>query len=53
MRTVKPSVQGWKTTAARLAVLLIIVQALALRVGWSQELAPPKLDEEFSKQKKI
>jgi SAM-dependent methyltransferase len=53
MRTVKSSVQGLKIAGACLAVSVIILQALALRAGWSQELSPPRLDEEFSKQKKI
>ena len=52
MRSVKSSVQGWRTVGARLAVLIIIVQ-LGLRAGWSQEPAQPRLDEEFTKQEKI
>ena len=40
--------------AARLAVLIVIVlQALGLGVGWPQEPAPPRIDEEFAKQEKI
>ena len=53
MRSAKLSVQRWQTGAARLAVLIIIVQALGLRAGWSQEPAQPRLDEEFTKQEKI
>jgi len=53
MRSVKSSVQGWQTAGARLAVLIIIVQALGLRAGWSQEPAQPRLEEEFTKQEKI
>lgn len=34
-----------------LAVLFLIL--LQARIGWSQELAPPKLDEELGKQEKI
>ena len=47
------SAQGRKAAAARLAVLIIIVQALGLRAGWPQELAEPRLDEEIVKQEKI
>ena len=54
MRSVKSSVKGWKTAATRLAVLIVIVlQALGLGAGWPQELAPPRIDEEFAKQEKI
>jgi SAM-dependent methyltransferase len=53
MRSIKSSVQGWQAAGARLAVLIIIVQALGLRAGWSQEPAQPRLDEEFTKQEKI
>jgi len=35
----------------RLTVLFVIL--LQARAGWSQEIAPPRLDEEFSKQEKI
>ena len=35
----------------RVAVLFVIL--LQARVGWSQELAPPKVDEEIAKQEKI
>jgi len=54
MRSVKSSVQGWQSAAACLAVLVvIIVLALGLRAGWSQEPAQPRLDEEITKQEKI
>ena len=54
MRSVKSSVQGWKTAAARLAVLIVIVvQALWLGAGWSQEPAQPRIEEEIAKQEKI
>ena len=54
MRAVKSSVRGWTTAGARLAVLIVILlQALGLGVVWPQELAPPRLDEEFAKQEKI
>lgn len=53
MRSVKSSVKEWQTAATRLAVLLLIVQALGLGVGWSQEPAEPRLDEEIAKQEKI
>jgi SAM-dependent methyltransferase len=53
MRTVKSLVPGWQTAGARLAVLIVIIQALGLRAGWSQEPAHPGLDEEIAKQEKI
>ena len=54
MRSVKSSVKGWKTAATRLAVLIVIVlQALGLGVGWPQEPTPPQIDEEIAKQEKI
>jgi SAM-dependent methyltransferase len=53
MRSIKSSVHRWQTAGARLAVLIIMVQALGLRAGLSQEIAPPRLDEQFSKQEKI
>jgi SAM-dependent methyltransferase len=54
MRSVKSSVKGWKTAGTSLAVLTIIVmQALGLRVGWPQELAPPRIDDEIAEQEKI
>src|SRR5262245_16014357 len=51
MRSVKSPVLVWKTAAARLAVLFVIL--LQARAGWSQEPAPPRLDEEIAKQEKI
>jgi hypothetical protein len=54
MGSVKSSRKGWKTAATGLAVLIVIVlQALGLAVGWSQEPAQPRLEEEFTKQEKI
>src|SRR5512141_2535200 len=54
MRSVKSSVQGWKIAGACLAVVIaIVVQALGLRAGWSQEPTEPRLDEEIAKQGKI
>ena len=54
MRSVKSSVKGWKTAAARLAVVIaIVVQALGLGAVWPQEPAEPRLDEEIAKQEKI
>jgi hypothetical protein len=47
-------VQGWKSAATGLAVLIVIaVQALGLEVAWPQERAQPRLDEELAKQEKI
>src|SRR5262245_42333968 len=53
MRTVNSFVPGWQTVGARLAVLIVVIQALGLRAGWSQEPAQPGLDEEIAKQEKI
>jgi SAM-dependent methyltransferase len=53
MRTVNSSVPGWQTAAARVAVLIIIIQALGLKVGWSQEPVQPRINEEFIEQEKI
>ena len=47
------SVQGRKASAARLAVLIIIVQALGLGPVWPQEPTQLRLDEEIRKQEKI
>jgi SAM-dependent methyltransferase len=52
MRSVKSSMKGWKTVGTALAVL-IVLQALALGAGWSQEPAQPRMDEEVAKQDKI
>jgi SAM-dependent methyltransferase len=51
MRSVDSSRKGWKTAGIGLAVLIVIV--LQARAGWSQEVAPPRLDEEFAEQEKI
>jgi len=51
MGSVKSSVKGWHTAGTLLAFLLVIL--LQAQVGWPQEIAPPKLDEEFGKQEKI
>jgi SAM-dependent methyltransferase len=53
MRTIHPLVSGWRTTGARLAVLIVITQALALRAGWSQQPIQPQINEEFLEQEKI
>ncbi|MGN6716354.1 MAG: hypothetical protein ACTHLX_03075, partial [Candidatus Binatia bacterium] len=54
MGSMQTSVQGRHTAITPLAVLIVIVlQVLALKAGWSQELAPPQLNEEFTKQEKI
>jgi SAM-dependent methyltransferase len=54
MRSVKSSVKGWKTAGTYLTVVIVIVvQALGLGAVWPQEPAPPRLDEEISKQEKI
>lgn len=53
MRTVNSLVPRWQTAGARLAVLIVIIQALGVRAGWSQEPAQPGFNEEFLKQEKI
>jgi len=54
MRSVKSSVKGWKAAATCLAVMAVIVMhALGLGVVWPQELAPPRIGEEFDKQEQI
>ena len=52
MTSVKLSAKAWNTTAARLAV--VIVMALqSPGAGWTQESVQPRIDEEFAKQEKI
>ena len=53
MRPVNSSVTRWQTAAARLFVLIIIIQALGLRAAWSQEPVQPRINEEFLEQEKI
>lgn len=53
MGSVRSSVQGRQAAAARLAVLILIVQVLGLGAGWPQESAQPGLDQEFTEQEKI
>ena len=53
MRTVNSLLPGWQAAGARLAVLIVIIQALGLRAGWSQEPVQPRMSEEFLKQEKI
>lgn len=53
MRSVK-SLTCWKIAAARLVFVIVVVMlAVGLRIGWSQEAGEPRLDEEFTKQDKI
>lgn len=49
----KSSVQARSAAAGRFAVLIIFVQVLGLRAGWSQEAAQPDLNHEFTKQEEI
>jgi hypothetical protein len=51
MGSVLSSVKGGHTAQTLLAFLLVIL--LQAQGGWPQEIAPPKLDEEFGKQEKI
>ena len=53
MRRVNSSVPRWQTAAARLAVVIVIIQALGPRAGWSQEPVQPRIKEEFLEQEKI
>ena len=53
MRTVNPSVPRWQSAAARLAIVIVIIQALGLRAGWSQEPVQPGIKDEFLEQEKI
>ena len=54
MRSVKSSVKGWKTAGTCLTVLIVMVlRAPGPENGWPQELPPPRIDEEISKQEKI
>jgi hypothetical protein len=43
----------WKTAGARLAVLIIVLQAQVPGASWPQEPVQPRIDEEFVKQEKI
>ena len=49
MRSVKES----NSTAAYLTVAIVIIMQLVAEAGWTQELPPPRIDEEIIKQEKI
>jgi SAM-dependent methyltransferase len=49
MRSVKES----NSTAAYLTVAIVIIVQLVAEAGWTQELPPPRIDEEIIKQEKI
>src|SRR6185436_6214203 len=54
MGSINSSVQRWKTAATRLAVsIVILLQALGIGAGWSQEPAQPRIEDEIAKQEKI
>lgn len=54
MGAVRSTGKGWKTAATGLGVLIVVVlQILGLGIGWPQEPAPLRLDEEIDKQGKI
>jgi hypothetical protein len=53
MRIVNSSMTRWQIAGARLAVLIIVMHALGLQAGWSQEPAAPELGEEIAEQEKI
>ena len=44
--------QGWKTVAECLTVV-IVIGLLGVKAGWPQESAPPRIDEEITKQEEI
>jgi len=50
--SVKLSTKAWNTTAARLAVV-IVMAVQSLGASWVQEPVQPRIDEEFIKQEKI
>ena len=47
------SVKGFNSGAACLAVAIIMVMQLLEEAAWTQELPPPRIDEEIIKQEKI
>ena len=54
MGAVRSTGKGWNTAAAGVAVLIVIVlQTLGSGIGWPQESAPLRIDEEIDKQEKI
>jgi SAM-dependent methyltransferase len=54
MHLLKCAVRGWKITATRLALLIIIMlETHAPVAGWPQEPARPRIDEEIAKQEKL
>jgi hypothetical protein len=53
MRRVNSSAPRWQTAAARLAVLIIIIQLLGLKFARSQEPVHPRINQEFLEQEKI
>ncbi|HET9802363.1 MAG TPA: hypothetical protein VFP96_03945 [Candidatus Acidoferrum sp.] len=53
MRSVKRSMMGGTTAARRAVAIGIFVQALGLETAWTQDLPPPRIDEEITKQEKI
>ena len=52
MRSVISSVKKSRTAGTLLAVV-IFLQAISASAGWPQESAPPRIDEEFTKQETI
>jgi SAM-dependent methyltransferase len=52
MPSIKSSIKAWTTTAARLAVVIVIAVQL-LGAAWIQEPVQPRIDEQFAKQEKI
>ncbi len=54
MSSVKSKNKARHCAAARLALgIVLVAQALGMEAGLSQELPPPRLDEQFAKQEKI
>jgi len=52
MPSIKSSVRAWTTTAARVAVVIVMAVQL-LGASWVKEPVQPRIDEQFDKQEKI
>lgn len=52
MPSIKSSVKAWTTTAARVAVVIVMAVQL-LGASWVKEPVQPRIDEQFEKQEKI
>ena len=52
MGPIKTPMKRWDGVGTRLTVV-IVLQALGLAAGWPQEPAPPRIDQEITKQEEI